>query len=119
MQRKQFELSLSIVVLLIIFFLIFRSDVLLYLALFIGISCGASSYLRALFYKVFSFVLHIYGSIINRLILTLIYIAVLCPIALLRKFFKKTAEKSNNHLINSAFVSRDHSFQPQDFINPW
>ena len=59
-----------------------------------------------------------FGRLLNRIfspiILGVVYFCVLTPVALLYRLFHRTPKR-----IDSTFVVRNHTFNTNDFLNPW
>jgi hypothetical protein len=72
----------------------------------------------ALIWYYFSFLL---GSVTNRILLTLLFVVVLSPVGIIRKWFvydpmRRKAWKKGTH---SVFVVRDHVFSSKDLTEPF
>ena len=67
---------------------------------------------------------HVLGSVMSRVLLSLIYFLILMPVALLRRIMGKDAlrlrqYKGGKEAAGSAFVARDHSFTKEDLTHPY
>jgi hypothetical protein len=62
------------------------------------------------------------GKFMSKIIMTIIYIAVLCPVALVRCLFLKKDPLGLRQWQSgaaSSFITRDHSFGKKDLDNPF
>ncbi|HMR46686.1 MAG TPA: hypothetical protein PKC85_07990 [Bacteroidia bacterium] len=77
--------------------------------------------LATLFFKAWSAITNFVGSIISRLILTIIYFLVLWPISILRKIAgsKNTLFGQKHADTKSYFTDRMKTYNTEDFKNPW
>ncbi len=64
---------------------------------------------------------HILGSVVSRILLSIVYYAVVTPTGLIRKMLGhdplllKKWKKNDS----TVFISRDHKFQPEDIVKPY
>ncbi len=64
---------------------------------------------------------HVLGSFMSKILLTIIYGAILLPVALFRRLVKKDAMGMRQYRSGnaSAFVEREHTFTKSDLDNPY
>ncbi len=66
--------------------------------------------------RIWDAVMHIMGRIMSSLLLSLIYIFLLCPLAWIYRLFNRSEEEQFKE---SSFMDRRHTFQGEDLENPW
>lgn len=104
----------------ILFGILFRLEVLFYVALFflfIGIFIKGLSYkISRLWLKFADFI----GHINTRILLTLAFFFLLTPIAFIYRLFHRDSLNIRNKSTEESFWhSRTHIYQPKDFENMW
>lgn len=64
---------------------------------------------------------HVVGAVMSRVLLSLIYIVILLPVALLRRIMGKDSLRLRTWKGGeaSAFVTRDHTFTKDDLTHPY
>lgn len=67
---------------------------------------------------------HVLGSVMSRVLLSLIYLLILMPVALVRRIMGKDTMrlrlfKAGADSKDSAFVQRDHTFTKDDLTHPY
>ncbi len=116
---KAKETVLVITVGCIILHLVFKNKVFLYCALFIGLAGILSLYLSEKIDWVWGKLSTIMGEISNRVLLTIIYLLVVTPVALIRRLWKKNSLTHFDGAAGSNFSERDHQFSKKDLENTW
>ncbi len=116
---KAKETVLVITVGCIMLHLVFKSRVFLYCALVIGLTGIFSSYLSEKIDWVWSKLSFVLGEISNRVLLTIIYLLVVTPVALIRRLWKKNSLTHFDRAASSNFSERDHQFSKKDLENTW
>lgn len=98
---------------------LFKAEILGYLALALGliflISPTLSKGILWLWWKI----AHVLGWINTRILLSIAFYLVLLPFALLSRLFSKDPLALKWKKQGSAFIKRDHLYQPEDLENPW
>lgn len=102
----------------IIMYGIFSLTVFWMIALAIGIASITSNRLTHWIHSVWFILAIMFGYVISRFILCIIYIIVLLPIAIIAKLFRKDIMMIKRSY-PSYFVERDIVYQPRDIENPW
>ena len=110
---------LAVIVLLLLGFIFFRSRVWIYLALMLSILSVLSPMVTFWLHRVWSFITEILGRISGTIILTVVFIFILLPTAILKKWFGKKDMILKQGNIRSTFQNRDHEYTERDFENPW
>jgi|AntAceMinimDraft_17_1070374.scaffolds.fasta_scaffold13812_3 hypothetical protein len=117
-KEKNLECILSIVIMLLVFYLIFKIKILIPIAILIGAVGLFSNYLTDkiswLWLKLSQFL----GFVISKIFLTIIFYVFLLPIALVSRLFTK----DNMYLKRrkgSYYFSREHEYISDDFENIW
>lgn len=100
---------------LVVFYLIYKVDVLLFIALgFIAVGL-LSSFLSSKIEWLWLGLSKILGYISSRIILSVVYFLVLTPLALLRRMLRQKKSFINS----SNFHLREHVFSKSDFEKPF
>jgi len=100
---------------LVVFYLIYKVTILLFIALgFIAVGL-LSSFLSSKIAWLWSGFSKILGYVSSRIILSIVYFIVLTPLALLRKISGRKKPVSNF----SNFLIREHVFSKSDFEKPF
>ncbi len=102
----------------IVFYFIFKTSWLLYIAACIGLMGVLSDYLGNLIVAVWDKLSQILGLIVPSLILIIIFYCVLYPIALLSRLSRKDVLMLDKHR-DSFFVIRKQQFSSTDFEKTW
>jgi hypothetical protein len=116
---KSKETVLVITVGCIILHLVFKNRVFLYCAVVIGLAGVLSFYLSEKIDWVWGKLSFIMGEITNRILLTIIFLLVVTPVGLIRRFRKKNSLTYFDKNATSNFSSRDHTFNKKDLENTW
>ncbi len=114
----------NIGVLIIGFLIIYwftKTKIFLYIPIVVGVLSLISSTLADWILKIWFAIGHIMGSIMSKIILTVVYYFILCPIAFLYQLFKNDpmSLRQVNKKKDSLFIIRKHTFTKKDIINPW
>ena len=116
---KAKETVLVITVGCIILNLVFKKNVFLYCALFIGLAGILSLYLSEKIDWVWGKLSFIMGEISNRVLLTIIFLLVVTPVGLIRRLRKKNSLTYFDENATSNFTGRNHTFSKKDLENTW
>jgi hypothetical protein len=116
---KAKETVLVITVGFLLLYLVLKSRVFLYCALVIGLTGIFSSYLSQKIDWVWGKLSFVLGEISNRVLLTIIYLLVVTPVALIRRLWKKNSLTHFDRDATSNFSERDHRFTKKDLENTW
>ncbi len=101
---------------LLLFYLIYRLDILLVLALcFIAIGLF-STFLSVKISWLWMGLAKILGYVNSRILLGVVFFLILTPLALLRKVFSRKIRNSDN---TSVFFDRNHKYVSGDFEKPF
>lgn len=114
---KSLETCLVLVLALILAFWVYDLNWCLYLALVIA-AIGLfvppiANAIRWAWYKLAEGL----GAITSRILLAIIFFLLLTPIAFLYRFFQR--KKWVSYDSQSAWITRNHTFQKEDLENPW
>jgi hypothetical protein len=116
---KAKETMLVITVGFLVVFVLTGAKVWLYISLGIGIIGILSFYLSEKIDWFWGKLSYVLGEISNTILLTLIFIIVVTPVALIRKLRKKNELFSFDKKKNSYFFECDHPVEKKDFENTW
>ena len=110
---------LAVIILLLLVLFIFKNRVWIYLALILSFLSILSPLATAWLHSVWNFLTEILGRISGTIILTVVFILILMPTAILKKWFGKKEMILKKGNIRSTFQIRNHEYTEQDFDNPW
>ncbi|MBN1133065.1 MAG: hypothetical protein JXR52_13090 [Bacteroidales bacterium] len=115
--RKQvLEINLALVVVSIIFHFITGSDVFIYIAGGLGLVTLFIDPLARLVTLLWMWFGRLMGGILSYIVLTMIFIFILTPVAVL---FKLTGRSKKAFDETTYFSLRNGKIKPGDFENPW
>jgi len=117
-KTKRLETVLTIVLALVIIYWFKRWNVLLLCAISIGIAALLIPAVASGIHWFWMKLSHVMGAVSGRVILTLIYLLVLLPLAMLARIFGK----SNFRLKvggTTYFKERNHTYTKEDMMHPW
>ena len=109
---------LVIVVGLMVLYFIFDNIYLLYTALTVGLLSVLFPNLGRLIFRAWIAVGQFLGRINGNILLSIVFFALLFPIAILYRLFNKNAMDLKNTKA-SLFVNRDHTYTKEDMENVW
>jgi hypothetical protein len=112
------ETIITIMVGCIVLFIIFSSSVFWIVALTVGLAGIASDKLTHWIHLAWFKLADILGFIMSKIILGILFIAVLLPVATLAKLFRKDIMMMKKNY-PSYFVDRNITYEPKDLENPW
>ena len=117
--KKAFRTVLVIIAGFLILNLFFKSLVLLYITMGIGVLSllipKADEFIATWWMKL-SLVL---GWINSRILLSLIFIFILCPLAFVYRISRKNPLLLKKKNLTTSFETRIHRFEANDLENPW
>ncbi len=119
-REKQLETILSIVLGLAVIYWVTKNHYLLP-AIVIVSSIGLfSNYLTEKIHWLWMKLSHVMGTVMSKVILSVVFFVFLFPIALLsRLFIKKDSLQLKKTSGNSYYTVRDHVYTREDLENPW
>ncbi len=115
-KSNTYQSLLAIALGLLLFYYLYKIDVLLILAIFIVFLSLVHLKIAQLFSTIWQGLAFILGLIMPKILLAAVYFLVLTPMAFFRKLFKS---KKLNNTINSNFIERNKTFTPIDFEQTW
>ena len=119
MESNKYKTALIIVSGILVFFYFFKINVLLYIALIIGIlSIFIPKFAQALEWVWFKLAFGL-GWINSRILLTIVYFVFLLPIAILSRLFTKDPLQINPAKSESFYSNRNHTYSKEDLKNIW
>jgi len=113
------ETVLVITVGFMVLYLVFRSKIFIDISLAIGAAGILSNYLSERIDWVWSKLSAVLAVVSNTVLLTLVFILVLTPMAVVRRLRRKDAMTRFDPSAASNFVARDHRFVPKDLEQTW
>lgn len=118
-ERSKYRETLLVIVLgFSLLYLILDREWMLFTAVGIGIIGMLSIKLNYWIHTVWLFIGEKLGFVVNKIVMGALYIAILIPISLLARIFRKDIM----HLrpfAKSGLHKRDHLYEPGDLENPW
>jgi len=117
-KEKSLETLLVLVGALIVLFWFLDRRIFLLVALALVLTGIFSPYLTNFFSRVWLKFSELIGSIMSKIILSLIFFAFLLPLAIFRKIFKKDSMLLGKKK-NSYYIDRDHTYSGRDLENMW
>ena len=118
-KEKKLETILILCVALVVFYLIFPLELLLFLSIFIGIIGLFFNYLSSKITWLWLKLSKALGFVSSIVLLTIIFYIVLLPIALLYRLFNKDSLHLKKGKAISYYVSKNHEFTSKDLEDPW
>jgi len=119
MEEKDSTSQLVIVTGFLALSFIFKSEILAYVALGLGLTFLISKTISKGILWLWWKIAHVLGWINTRILLTIVFYLVLLPFAMLYQLFSKDPLAIKWKKDGSAFIKRDHLYQPEDLENPW
>ncbi len=114
------EAVLLLVAMLIVLYVIFKKEVLLIMALLLGIMARLFPSMRDMISHLWIKLAEGLAFLHSRLLLTLIFYLVLTPVALLYRLSgKDPMQRKKRPEVSSYFIERHHTFCQQDFLRTW
>ncbi len=98
---------------------LFHWKAALYLCFGFGLTGIFSGWLSRQIDRVWMWVAHTLGRISNGLLLSVVYLFVLLPVALIRRIRHKDQLTHFDKTASSNFISRDHLFIKEDLEKMW
>ncbi|MCP4310119.1 MAG: hypothetical protein GY790_02550 [Bacteroidetes bacterium] len=118
-ERSKYRETLLVIVLgFSLLYLILDREWMLYVALGTGIIGMLSMKLNQWIHQGWLFIGEKLGFVVNKLVMGALYVAILLPISMLARIFRKDVM----HLkpsTKSGFHKRDHLYEPDDLENTW
>lgn len=115
-KNKSREIILVICCGLIIFYIIFRIDLLIYILLGFALTGAFSSYLSSKIAWLWMELGKMLGYISSRILIGMIFYIILTPLALIRKLFMDRKHKDEK---KANFIVRNHLYSAEDFSRPF
>jgi F0F1-type ATP synthase membrane subunit a len=109
----------AIIVLMLLLFILFKNRGWVYLAFAIAVISLMSPHATYYLHRVWTFLTEILGRFSGSIILFFVFIFILIPTAILKKWFGKKEIILSNKNIHSVFENRNHRYTKTDFDNPW
>lgn len=114
---KVLETILAFVIMLGILFWYTKNTWCLLAALVLGLTGVLFKNIAEKICLLWSKLTHVIGSVVNKVVLTIVFIFILIPLSFLSKAFKKKA--LNGHLSNSYFKTRNTTYTKEHLENIW
>jgi hypothetical protein len=116
---KEKDSVIAVIILLLMAFIFFKSRSWVYAALAVSVMAVLSSQVTHYLHRIWSLCTDLLGRLSGGIILTLVFILVLIPTAILRRWFgkKEVILKEENRV--STFQTRNHTYTDIDLDNPW
>lgn len=115
-KNKPAESIIAITGGLIVFYLIYKVTVLLFIALgFIAVGL-LSSFLSSKIARLWMGLGKMFGYISSRILIGMVFYIILTPLALIRKLFMDRKHKDEK---KSNFIVRNHLYSAEDFSRPF
>jgi hypothetical protein len=110
---------IAVVILLLMAFIFLKSRYWVYAALALSVISVLSPQATHYVHRIWSLFTEILGRISGGIILTLVFIFILIPTALLKRWFGKKEVILNKGNRLSTFQTRNHKYIEGDLENPW
>jgi hypothetical protein len=111
--------AIAAIILLLAAYLIFRNRYWVYGALVVSVMAVTSTQFTHHLHKIWTLCTDMLGRLSGGVILTLVFIFVLTPTAILRRWFGKKEVILNKKNRISTFQNRNHTYTDVDLDNPW
>jgi hypothetical protein len=116
---KAKETVLVITVGFLLVYVVFRSRAFLYCSLGVGLAGVFSSWLSGKIDWFWNRLSRVLGVVSNTVLLSLVYILVVTPVGLIRRWGGKDRVRRFDPGATSNFTDRDHAFAAKDLENTW
>jgi hypothetical protein len=110
---------IAVIILFLLLFLLFKHRGWVYAALAVAVISLLFSTVTHYIHSLWTFLSEILGSISGGIILTLVFIIILIPTAILKRWFGKKDIILSKKNLNSGFLERNHKYNRADMENPW
>ena len=117
-KTKRFETVLVIVLFLAVLYWFKRRDALLMAAIAVGVLSLLAPPVATGIHWCWMKLADVLGSVSSRIVLTVLYLLVLLPLALLARLFGKTAIRLTTG-DGSYYKDRNHTYTKEDLMHPW
>lgn len=118
-RKKHLKTIFSLSLVLIIFFFVFNSIVLLFISIGIALSGILSKFLAEKIFITWNYFSKFTSFIISNILLSLIFYLILTPLSFFFRLTGKDPMKKKWKSKNSLFVNRNHEFTAEDLQNLW
>lgn len=118
-QPKAFESILAITVGLLVLYIWKGYSWALYVSVGVALSGLLVPFLRDLIVWSWSKLGQGLGYVNSRILLTLVYVFVLVPIALIRRLFSSDSKIIKKRRSDTYYITRNHTYGAKDLVNPW
>lgn len=119
MREKQLESALAFVLILLIVSLGTGYKPLVFYTIVVGFLLGAFPFLLRYFYLVWTGFLKALNFITSKVLLSIIFIAIIIPLSFFVRRSKKRTIILKKDNRTTLFTDRNHLFTSDDFKNPW
>jgi hypothetical protein len=118
---RQRDVCLALTFLLLLLWLLFKQTFFVYAAMLLLLLGMCAPGAMAPFAVVWFGLARILGSVMSFVLLTLVYVVILLPVAIVRRCMGKDAMnlKLWKNGKGSCLVEREHVFTPEDFTHPY
>lgn len=120
-KKQAVDSGMALVLISLIVYLVWKVDTALYLAvIFLIVNMTVPTIFKPFAWLWFGFST-VLGTVMSKILLSIVFITIITPIGLLRRLFGKDSlqlknfKKSNE----SVFLSRDHKYSENDIIKPF
>lgn len=110
---------IAAIILLLLLYFVFKQRSWIYAALAVAVISLLSSEVTFYLHRFWNFLTEVLGRISGAIILTLVFIIILIPTAVLKRWFGKRDIILNKKNIISVFHDRNHKYTGTDLENPW
>jgi len=110
---------IAVIILLLLLFILLKNRAWVYAALAVAVISLLFSPVTYYIHSLWTFLSEIMGRISGTIILTFVFIFILTPTAVLKKWFGKEDMLLKKKNISSGFLSRNHKYTHADLDNPW
>ncbi|HEY4966024.1 MAG TPA: hypothetical protein VII28_06480 [Puia sp.] len=117
--KEEKDSVIAVIILMLLLYLLFKQRGWLYTALAVAVISLLSAQVNFYLHRAWTFITEILGRISGSIILTLVFIIILIPTAILKKWFGKKDIILHNKNLNSGFRERNHQYTRADMENPW
>ena len=118
-REKELEAILVIGAGLLVFYFIFKIELLVIISLGLIIISLASKFICSKIVWLWFKLSEVMGYVMSRILLTAIFFLFLYPISLLYRLFNDDNLNLKKGNRSSYFTDRNHQYEPRDLENPW
>jgi hypothetical protein len=120
-KKQALDSGLALVLISLIVFFITKNIYAIYFATFFTLICMTVPSVFKPFAKLWFGLSHLIGTVLSKIILSIVFYTIITPMGLLRQMLGKDSLmlKKFKKGTGSVFVERDHTYKSEDILKPY